>query len=97
MSDWPAGRGERGALAFVQELKIVDAERAKQVAAWLYSEDVQCTSVGTLAQFEISLFQGSCVPLALRSALINAAKAHVGALSGGGQLQSPRVLMLPIP
>ena len=62
MAEWPGGRGDRGALAFVQDLGVdVDADKAKEVATWLGSEDVGCTSPLGLAAFDLSFFAGSPV------------------------------------
>ena len=77
MSEWKTGRGERGALTFVQSLKMCGADKAKAVAQWFTSEDVGIDNPQALAQFDISLFAGSPVPLAMRTALIAAAQREV--------------------
>ena len=60
IATWPGGRGELGALAFIQSLGIaVDTEKAKACAQWLESEDVGCTSAEGLAAFDLSFFTGS--------------------------------------
>ena len=89
IATWPGGRGELGALAFIQSLGIaVDTEKAKACAEWLESEDVGCTSAEGLAAFDLSFFTGSPVPLTLRTVMIAKAREVCGMggaeSSGGG-------------
>ena len=88
IATWPGGRGELGALAFIQSLGIaVDTEKAKACAQWLESEDVGCTSAEGLAAFDLSFFTGSPVPLTLRTVMIAKARevcGRGGAESSGG-------------
>ena len=88
IATWPGGRGEIGALAFIQNLGIaVDPEKAKTCAEWLESEAVGCTSPQGLATFDLSFFTGSPVPLTLRTVMIAKARevcGRGGAESSGG-------------
>ena len=105
MTTWPGGRGERGALAFIQSLGIaVDPDRARACAEWLESDDVGCASPEKLTHLNLSFFTGSPVPLTWRTLMIAKAREVCGVAGGsggggvdGGAHQDPRNSATPHP